>query len=256
MMEPGYFNRSVNVLLVDDLPDIRELIGDLLNSLEVYSVVSVPTTRAALDAIRENEQRFHVCLFDLGLDDVGRDELFLLNRHGRQIPFIITSSSNDPEKSFDTGKRGARSFVRKGTPDFLGKLVKNINRFSLLNMLCPSYPDCGSDMVARCIGVLLDKSPLHVNEWAREAAIQDRQLRRSWEESLGLNPKHSLCVYHIFSTLFRRIEAEYAIEEGGSTEPQREIHADEYQRFFDYYQLNKSTIDSFIYKKVQSPLLP
>ena len=249
----SFFKKTVNVLLVDDLPVINIFIKELLDPLTIYSLSWAANTREALDIIEKKDRRFHVCLFDLGLDDVDNNELHLLDKFGKHIPFIITSIREDPEKSFLTKERGARAFVKKGTKNFIWKILSNINHFSLLNMLCTSYPDCVNDGVRKCIDVLVNKSPLHVNEWAMEANIQDRQLRRTWEENIGINAKHTLCVYHIFKTLFGQVEA--SCNFSGNPPPENPSEKqkpgnvlNDWQRFFEYYQVNRQTIDPYIFK--------
>jgi response regulator RpfG family c-di-GMP phosphodiesterase len=243
---------SVNVIVVDDRPDIFRFIKDFLSAFKIYSLSTASCTNDALELIEKSERRFHVCLFDLGLDDVMQNEFLLLDRFGRTIPFIITSATEDTEKAFECKKRGAKAFVRKGSVDFMNKIIKSINQQALLSMICPKFVQDTNSPLSKFVNVLLQKNPEHINEWAREANITDRQLRYEWETHLGFSPKHSLCIYHLFSKLFEQIE----IICSGNKDPD-EIWMEErsqflngsigYKRFLEYYFLNRSEVDASVF---------
>jgi len=243
---------SVNVIVVDDRPDIFKFIKDFLSPFKIYSLSTASCTGDALELIEKSEKRFHVCLFDLGLDDVNRNEFVLLDKYARTIPFIITSATEDTEKAFECKKRGAKAFVRKGSEDFMNKIIRSINQQSLLSMICPKFVQDTTSPLSRFVNVLLQKNPEHINEWAREANITDRQLRYEWETHLGFSPKHSLCIYHLFSKLFEQIElvcsANKDPDESWMDERSQLLNASiSYKRFLEYYFLNRAEVNASVF---------
>jgi response regulator RpfG family c-di-GMP phosphodiesterase len=242
---------TVNVLIVDDRPDIILFVKELLDPFKIYSVAGADSTRIALDIIESREQRFHVCLFDLGLDDVKQDEFYLLDKYGRHMPFIITSATEDTEKAFECKKRGAKEFVRKGAKDFATKMVRCLNDQALNNMICPK---CLEDThLCKYVDVLTRKNPQHVNAWAEEVNLTDRQLRYEWESHLGFSPKHSLCIYHLFSKLFKQVEIAFNSNELLDkalldSHSQQLLDSTSYKRFLEYYFLNQREVSATLCK--------
>jgi DNA-binding NarL/FixJ family response regulator len=202
----SFLEKTVNVLVVDDLPVFTSMIEEYLNPFKIYSVQTASSTREALDVLKTSKTRFHVCLFDLGLFDVERNEFFLLDKYGKKMPFVIMSAQEDTEKSFEAKKRGAKAYVRKGD-DFVRNVTLQCNRQALRSIVCPVSIDNPMSPIFRFLETLISKKPYFITDWAREANITDRHLRSEWEEHVGFSPKYSLCLYHLFSCIFEQIEA-------------------------------------------------
>jgi CheY-like chemotaxis protein len=239
---------TVNVLIVDDVREMISVVREFLEPYKIYSVHTASSTRQALDILKTAPKRFHACLFDLGLSDVEDNEFYLMDKYGRDIPFVIMSAQDNTEKSFETKKHGAREYVRKGEADFIQRIIVCLNRQALQNMICPTLLEDPIDPLFKCMEALKNDNPERVVDWARQVNITDRQLRYEWKERLGFSPKHSLCVYHLYSRLFKEIEL--IADEGNEhtdqfwmeqcTQSLSESAA--YKRFVDYYLVNRSGI--------------
>ena len=118
---------SVNVLVVDDMQVFWTRVKGLLDIFGIYSVRIAESTREALEIIKNSEKRFHACVLDRGMDDVERNEFHLLDTFGKTIPFIIMTAREEPDQTFQCGRRGAKAFIRKATPAFNYTLISSIN---------------------------------------------------------------------------------------------------------------------------------
>jgi CheY-like chemotaxis protein len=244
---------TVNVLIVDDIPGIVCMIHESLKPYKIYSVHTASTTSEALDLLRKSKIRFHVCLFDLGLDDVDHNEFYLLDKYGAQMPFVIMSAQENTEKSFEAKKHGARAYIRKGNDDFMQKILKYCNQQALRSIVCPINSESPASPVFKYVEALINKKPNFVADWASEADITDRQLRCEWEEQVGFSPKHSLCMFHLFSKIFEKIEMSYESEMDPDQfflkhGPQSLEESASCKRFLEYYLLNQNELMNSIHK--------
>lgn len=120
-----------NVLTVDDDPDIRIALTDLL-SHEGYAVTVVGTGQAALD-LSEHHQ-FHAVILDLGLPDRnGFDVLSQMLARDPDLPIIILSAYS-PLERFMGHQAQSRAFAflskpfdRKQLKDTLHRAIQSRN---------------------------------------------------------------------------------------------------------------------------------
>jgi DNA-binding NarL/FixJ family response regulator len=253
MRESGYsvLNKTINVLVVDDMPEFWSRVKGLLDLFDIYCVHIAENAKAAIEIINKNEGRFHACALDRGMNDVGHDEFYLLDKFKERIPFIIMTARQEPDESFQCGKRGARAFVMKTSRTFDLELVSNINKHALQNVICPGYDETQQNLHCKCIEALMRMKPLSVAEWAQGAGVLERQLQREWKEHFRVNPLHSLYVFHLYLRLFTKIE-NYLQE----IRPQERfsllgcvetlLRSSDYNRIFEYCLLNWSQIHSYI----------
>jgi DNA-binding response OmpR family regulator len=248
------FKNTVNVLVVDDMPLITETVKEFLDMFKIYTVSTANSTKEAMDIIEKAEKRYHACLFDLGMNDLAGNEFHLLDTYKKIIPFIIMTMSEDREKAFKCSKRGAKDFVSKTTPTSFNfnTLIKSLNNFALLNMLYPEYDENDQSNICKYINALVDKDPYQVKDWAKELELSDREVRYIREGRLDLNPKQTLCVYHLFSRLFNHIDAacnSNGIDDESLAQCGRSImESPDFNRWLDYYFLNIKDIKPSIYR--------
>jgi response regulator RpfG family c-di-GMP phosphodiesterase len=204
---------TVNVLVVDDMPQFWMSVKGLLDLFGIYSVHIAETTREALEIIAQSPKRFHACLFDLGVNDVERNEFYLLDKFGDTIPFTVMSATADTEKSFECKNRGAKTFVKKATPGFNSKLVSSLDKYALINMICPGYEKDEESVLSKCVDSLEKNNQLHVSDWAREVDVLEGKLRKECKEQMTVKPKQALCVFHIFREIFKLVEKTFGDNE-------------------------------------------
>ena len=242
---------TVNVLVVDDMPEFWTSVKGLLDLFGIYSVFIAESTREALKIIQNSDKRIHACVLDRGMNDMERNEFYLIEKFGKTIPFIIMTARRDPDESFQYGKKGAKAFVIKGVKEFNYKLVSNINKYAMQNILCPKYNEGQQDLFCKCLGTLINSKPLSVGEWARCVDILERQLEREWNEHFNVNPLYSLYIFHLYQCLFAKIEnylQKVSPQEQFSLDKSVEdlLGSSDYNRIFEYCCLNWSKIVSYI----------
>jgi len=99
------------VLIVDDEPDIRELLELTLKrmSLETQSAEDVRTARRKL-----NSDTFNLCLTDMRLPDGDGLELVeLIQQHHKNMPVAVITAHGSTETAIRAMKNGAFDFVSK-----------------------------------------------------------------------------------------------------------------------------------------------
>ncbi len=106
-------NSSANkmILIVDDDPDIRQALTDLLES-QGYTVHSVGTGWAALARVKM--VKFAAVLLDLQLPDQdGREVLQLLKERDQSLPVIILTASDGQDDRMVLLRREAFALLQK-----------------------------------------------------------------------------------------------------------------------------------------------
>lgn len=251
--------KTVNVLVVDDEPVILTMLERVLSEFGIYSVQIAESTKKALETIEQFPKRFHACLFDLGVNDVERNEFHLLDRFGKTIPFIIISATADTEKSFECKNRGAKAFVKKASEMFNTRLVSSLNKYALINMIYPGYEKDDENVLSRSVDALETSSPLNVRDWAKEVDIFEVKLRKESKGQMTLKPKQALCVFHVFSGLFRHIENSFNEKDliknfDSNKSGEALLDSIAYKKVFEYYLANRVEIDPRIFGRL--PLAP
>ncbi len=116
---------SPYILVVDDEPDIRELVRDILED-EGYSVTTAENGEAARAALRE--RRPDLILLDIWMPDI--DGISLLKEwaegEGLPCPVIIMSGHGTVETAVEATRLGAYDFLEK--PLSLAKLLLTVER--------------------------------------------------------------------------------------------------------------------------------
>jgi two-component system, NtrC family, response regulator PilR len=128
------------VLIVDDEPDIRELLSMTLESMEIS-----PDTAADVAEARRKLQtaEFHFCLTDMRLPDGDGLELVQwMQRHAPGVPVAVITAHGNVETAVRALKLGAFDFVSK--PVRVKDLRKLVSTALKLRGATPDQPD-GSD---------------------------------------------------------------------------------------------------------------
>jgi CheY-like chemotaxis protein len=251
----SFFDKAINVLIVDDTPFMVDTLRDHLEGFKLYNIFSASSASEALKILSSPETRIHVCLYDLGIYDLFNNEFYLVEKFGKTIPFIVISSRQEIEIGGESILRGARENVDKASTTFYDKIIFLINKYALMNMICPKYREGRDSVICRLVEVLFEKAPLHVHEWALLANIDERQFRREWEKALGGCAYHSLCIYHLFSNMFekqRKLSENSYIRAKDMVQGYPAFRDDEksYERFIEYYNRHKKEIDTCIFGPV------
>jgi DNA-binding NtrC family response regulator len=118
-MNPGY------ILVVDDEPDIRRLVQEILSD-EHYKVVTAENANVAREAVRK--QRPDLVLLDIWMPDT--DGISLLREWSEaghlEMPVIMISGHGTVETAVEATRLGAYDFIEK--PLSMGKLLVTVER--------------------------------------------------------------------------------------------------------------------------------
>ena len=111
-----------NILVVDDDGDIREVLGDRLQSLG-YRVFAADTAKAGLELLeRQNPQ---LVLLDIEMPDMnGIDLLREIRRRGHDVTVVMITAYGTVERAVEAMKEGAYDFIGKPfEPDHVALIV-------------------------------------------------------------------------------------------------------------------------------------
>jgi|GEM_PF-2848417 CheY-like chemotaxis protein len=244
---------SVRVLVVDDEPLMRVLACDNLGAFPIYSITVASSTAEAVAVLDETRRRFHVCVMDRGLCDVQSNEFYLLDAYKEKMPFIVITAREDTEKGFECCQRGAKHVISKGSPGFHDKMLATINKLALTSIVFPGYHERPSPFLSRCVELMIEKRPRYVKDVAQGLNMTDKAVRNGWKKYLGIEPKYSLCIFHLYLRAFERVEeickkgilshTEKTADELRAGAKARELDA----RCCRYYRKHKAHIDAIIH---------
>ena len=123
-MADSYQEKGKRVLLVDDEPDILELLGMALNKMGLQ-VDKAENVQAALKKLQE--QRYHLCLTDMHLPDGdGLQVVQYISQHHLDVPCAVITAHGNMENAIAALKIGAFDYLAKPVAlDQLRVLVKS-----------------------------------------------------------------------------------------------------------------------------------
>ncbi|CAH9019401.1 sigma-54-dependent transcriptional regulator [Candidatus Nitrosacidococcus sp. I8] len=125
-------NKSPVVLVVDDEPDILELLDLTLMGMKINCQKAVNFTEAS-DQLRANP--FNLCLTDMRLPDgSGLDLVKLINQDYPQIPVAVITAYGSVETAVEALKSGAFDFISKPLD------VKSLRSLVKMALKMPSAP--------------------------------------------------------------------------------------------------------------------
>jgi CheY-like chemotaxis protein len=111
--QPAPEKRPGRILLVDDMPVLREIAGDMLRDLG-HTVQVCQDGSEALEWFRANHERCDLVILDLSMPKLGgRDCLRAMNDVKPGIKAIITSGHALDDEITDLLKEGASAFLQK-----------------------------------------------------------------------------------------------------------------------------------------------
>lgn len=242
--EPFYYlDKLVNVLFLDDDPEILSLLSDIFKPICPYSINSVATAQQA-EKILSLPPRTHLCVLDLGITDIKNDDFFLLKQFGSRVSFIIFTGRPSPSKGFEANTLGAKAVIEK-TGEFDNiNFLKIVNHFSLLNIINPKHSSIINDSLSVSTDLLFEKSPHFVSQWAQLMGMTDRSLRHIWTKNLGANAKIILSTYQMFETAFNYFEK--FEQDSENYKIKKNLQSSTYRRLEEFFHIHKSTITDFI----------
>lgn len=244
-----FLKHSINICMVDDDPQLLQVYSEILNSYNLYSLVSCPNV-SETESILSSKQRFHVCIMDLGLDDINNDEFYLLKKFSPRTSFIVLTGKDSIKKGFECGKHGSLSVFEKPIDFSKIDFINAINR-AFIYSLVSSCSKLHKPVIEKIIDALFMSDPVDIFDWAFNANVTEQYLRRVWNTIYGYQPKYFLWLYRMMISAFSFYNSEFLMKVGStdqlsnfrSKNDEKELLAAE-----KYFQSNKSTFDKILYE--------
>ena len=146
---------TAKVLIVDDEPDIRELLEITLGRMSL-DTVSVADLQEARDALNNNH--FNLCLTDMRLPDGDGIELVeYINSDFDEIPVAVITAHGSTETAIKALKAGAFDFVSK--PVDLQKLRDLVQSALRLSKAEEAKPTASEEPGGEAISTITGQSP-------------------------------------------------------------------------------------------------
>jgi CheY-like chemotaxis protein len=220
--------RSVGVIFIDDNPEQLELYEDLLSEHPLFTVL---TAKNAEDAqkILKSGALLHLCVLDMGINDIDHDEFYLIKKFKDKYPFIVISGSMDMEKAFKATKFGAAGMISKPVDVTSCKFWNTLAEVFCTKAIIPALPEDANAKMKLCCDILRKYNPESVSDWAARVNISDTYLRKLWGECFTDSPKLMLLKYKVYYNAFVYHNAMYLAELNGYAPPV--ISKDQYSEF-------------------------
>ena len=129
-------NMSYTILIAEDDPLQRRMIGNMLTKKLGYEVIIVSNGKEAVDYIKScNVGSIHAVLLDIGMPVMdGFKALKLIREYRADLPILILTGSDDAATAVRAIKEGATDFITKPPePMHLDVSIKNAIRISTLS---------------------------------------------------------------------------------------------------------------------------
>lgn len=235
-----FLDGTIRVLMVDDQPELLESFLLLAEDLPLLNATGATSAREAWAQI-EGPCPPHVCIYDLGLNDISGDEFFLMKHFGSSIAFIVATGRESTQTAFACARRGAFDFVAKPLLYTRFDFWERIHAAFLANV----FNLLGYQTVRPVISaarILVTNQPQSVTEWASLAGVTETYLRRIWSEHFGSSPK----LAHFVRTLYGHAFEYSRLLVENSLAPEQLIENLPYARLKKYWTLNYSPTASLI----------
>ncbi len=237
--------KSVRILFIDDEEKQLRYYRDMVSGHALYSVSTAGNAAEAQKFLNSSSgEKPHVCVMDLGIDDIGNDEFFLLKKYASRVPFIIVSGSMDMERAFEASRLDAAGMIAKPIQVLSEKFWNTLSTVFLNFSIYPILNSGSNSVLKFCRDVLYTEEPETVSQWATMASISDTYIRKLWAECFTYPPNYILFLYRMYKNSFRYHNAEYIADLNG-TEPSAvsSEQIEQYKQMIKYYLQNKSELD-------------
>lgn len=198
----SFLNGCLNLLLLEDDPGYQDLILEFLEPVKIFAFRKASSTSKAMQFINDN-QKFHLCILDLGISDYAGDEFFILRNYAHCFPCIVLTGSQSPGKGAACIQLGAKAVMEKGSRFKFDFFYSSICEHTIRGILSQKAAKKTSDTLNASIEILLQQKPSTVTQWADYLLITDRQMRNLWHNETGFGAKHILELHMLLSNAFK-----------------------------------------------------
>ncbi len=210
--------RSITVLFIDDDPEQLQFYKDSLNEHPLYNILTAGTAEEAQRKLTSGTQ-VHLCVLDMGINDIQNDEFYLIKKFKDRFPFIVVSGSMDMEKAYKATTFGAAGMISKPVDVTSSKLWSTLSDVFCNRAIIPALPENANPQLKLCCEMLRNNKPESVTEWAAYVNISDSYLRKLWGDCFTISPKLMLLKYKVYQRAFIYHNALYLAEINGDMPP-------------------------------------
>lgn len=240
--EPLY--KTINILAVDDSPEQLDFYTQFIAEHPLFSIVTANTAKSA-EKIIHSGAPISMGILDCGINDINKDEFYLLKRYHHKFPIIIISGASDMERGYEACRIGAAGLLSKPLDVINNAFWDKFSKIFLDRKILPHLPDSSNPVIKECCRVLQDKFPETVAEWAAHVRVTESYLRRLWTESFSVPPKHVLFIYRLYKNALDYCNSEYLSGFLDSINLPK-VDNEEYRRTISYYQENQTTFSKMV----------
>jgi CheY-like chemotaxis protein len=241
------FENTVRVLIVDDEPLIRSYFSEMISEYPLMSVQTAESSKEAENIISKRQP--HICILDLGLNDVECDEFFLLKKYARDFPVIVVSAATDIERAFAATNCGAAGMFAKPLDFYSIELWQFFRDIFLGRCLLPVTEKSAHTVFHNCCEVLINRLPENVAQWANLVGVTDAYLRKMWSEYYMVSPKHILFMFKLYRDVFDYYSKSYLAKINGGEQDEIVFKEAEWRPRICYYLVNKNTFTAIVNNK-------
>ena len=197
----SFLDKSISILIADDDALLLDLYKAYLTMYPLYSV-SYATSSHTAKKLLSSKKKFHVCIMDLGMDDVNNDEFFLIKKFVNKTSFIVVTGNDSLKKGFEAKSLGALAALKKPLNLKNDELINDINYAFINSLLLPATQSNCKPVLKEAVATFLTLRPKSVAAWAEAAGIAQQYLGRIWEECLVYNPKYIIRLSKVYALAF------------------------------------------------------
>lgn len=123
--------RDINVLLVEDDEDTRDMIRDMLSEFMVLNVEDAASGAEALEYLKDHSNVVDVIICDWNMPQIsGLQLLQALRKQDRDIPFLMVTGRADNQSVIEAKEAGVTAYILK--PFQAGELEAKMRIISAL----------------------------------------------------------------------------------------------------------------------------
>ena len=185
----------------------------------------------------------HICILDLGLNDVEYDEFFLLKKYARDFPFIIVSAATDIERAFTATNCGAAGMFAKPLDFYSMEVWESFRDVFLERCILPVLENSTNPVFRECCNVLKNDLPRNVVDWANKVGITDTYLRKMWADFCCTSPKHLLFIYKLYKDVFDLCNRQVLSYLNENNLENTNFDETEWRQRISYYLIHRNTLN-------------
>jgi CheY-like chemotaxis protein len=242
----SFLERSIEILLVDDDWSIVQAYSEILRLYKLYNVTCASCAKEA-DFLLSSSKRFHVCLMDLGLNDIDNDEYYLIKKHSPKTSFIVATARDSLTKGFQSKSYGAIAAINKPIDFNSLDIINLINEAFFRSLLFPNDINKCKPIIKISIDAFMSLKPASIKQWAENSGIDERYLRMVWMECFNCQPKYLIWLTRVLLRAFPFYNTLYCRELRLKAENNDSRDAPHISKRYDlFYRKHKKEIDRIL----------